>query len=70
MGIRPTTLKRLIEQGRIKAVEINGKYKISLQSIKCFVNPIVNETNHKNKSPSTNIETEKSIINEILNKHI
>jgi excisionase family DNA binding protein len=70
LGIRPTTLKRLIEQGRINAVEINGKYKLSLQSIKSFVNPIKNEINHKNNSHSINNENEKTIINDILKKYI
>ena len=68
IGIRPATLKRLIEQGRINAVEINGKYKLSLQSIEIFVNP--NEIKHKNYSHSKNNENEKTIINDILKKYI
>lgn len=70
IGIRPATLKRLIEQGRINAVEINGKYKLSLQSIKSFVNPNENEIKHKNNSHSKNNENEKTIINDILKKYI
>ena len=70
IGIRPATLKRLIEQGRINAVEINGKYKLSLQSIKSFVNPNENEIKHKSNSRSKNNENEKTIINDILKKYI
>lgn len=70
LGIRPTALKRLIEQGRINAVEINGKYKLSLQSIKSFVNPNGNKINNKNNSKPNDNENEKTIINDILKKYI
>jgi len=67
LGIRSTTLKGLIEQGRIDAIEINGKYKLSLMSI----NKFVTSTESQNKSNLiNNPQNEKSIINEILNKHI
>ena len=70
LGIRPITLKGLIDQGRINAVEINGKYKLSMLSIKNLVNTNGNESNQKNNSTTTRIENEKTIINDILKKYI
>lgn len=67
LGIRATTLKGLIVQGRIDAIEINGKYKLSLMSINKFVNS--NESQNKSNLVN-NPQDEKSIINEILNKYI
>ena len=67
LGIRANALKNLIVQGRIKAIEINGKYKLTIMSIRDFVTNV--NSNHQNK-PAISNKDEKSIINEILNKHI
>ena len=67
LGIRTTSLKKLIENGNIDAVEINGKYKISVLSIENFVN---NNCNKKNAPPVLDSNDEKSILDEILNKYI
>lgn len=63
LGISHVSLKRLIEEGTIKAVRINTRYKISLSAIKEFTRGVINVP-----KDSTSDQTPDSILDDLINK--
>lgn len=66
LGISHITLKRLIEQGAIRAVRINSRYKISLSAIKEFTRGVMSAPEGSDK-PSPN-QTPDSILDDLINE--
>lgn len=66
LGVSHITLKRLIEEGAIKAVRINTRYKISLSAIKEFTRGVMSAPEDSDGSSST--QTPDSILDDLINK--
>lgn len=63
LGISHITLKRLIEEGAIKAVKINTRYKLSLSAIKEFTRGVMSAP-----ESSTPNQTPDSILDDLIHK--
>lgn len=51
LGIRYESVQKLVRTGRIKAITVNNKYKISYKSLLEFINGPVRANNVKSKLP-------------------
>jgi excisionase family DNA binding protein len=63
LGISHVSLKRLIEEGAIKAVRINTRYKISLSAIQEFTRGVINVP-----EDSSSDQTPDSILDDLIHK--
>lgn len=70
LGVSHITLKRLIEEGTIKAVRINTRYKISLSAIQEFADGISQNSKIDITIPPENAASAilDDLINEFQNK--
>jgi len=66
LGISHITLKRLIQEGAIKAVRINTRYKISLSALQEFTRGTIIAPEGSDK-PSSN-QTPDSILDDLINE--
>lgn len=64
LGVSHITLKRLIEEGAIKAVRVNTRYKISLSAIREFTEGKIN--NEGNTSVPSSNQTPDSILDDLI----
>jgi len=68
MGIRHELVKRLIDEGRLNAIEIDGKYKVPMASIEDFVKNQHSQTKQKriDRRPVANADEK---IQKIIKRH-
>ena len=66
LGISHITLKKLIEQGAIKAVRINTRYKISLSALQEFTRGAIIAPEGSDKPSS--YQTPDSILDDLIHK--
>ena len=65
LGISHITLKQLIEDGAIKSVRINTRYKISLSAIREFTDGIAQDSKLDNTIPPENAAS--AILDDLIN---
>lgn len=66
LGISHITLKRLIQEGEIKAVRINTRYKISLSALQEFTRGTIIAPEGSDKASSN--QTPDSILDDLIHK--
>lgn len=65
LGISHITLKRLIQEGAIKAVRINTRFKISLSAIREFTDGVSQNSKIDNTIPPENAA--RAILDDLIN---
>lgn len=63
LGISHSSLKRLIEEGTIKAVNVNTRYKISISALQEFTRGVINVP-----EDSSSDQTPDSILDDLIHK--